>query len=152
MLQLLLINLYYVIYYFYQRWAHAEKVISRLALKQVTQTNNVQQNFMVHALIRSFPIPVQEIAYFYRYQGHVFLRPLEGEDQLISQSLHQVEEVLDAKLFFRVARHMIANHMAIVDYRSLSFGKLELTLSLPYRESARVSKVSAHNFPVWMER
>lgn len=151
-LLLVMINLYYLAYYFIVRWRSAEIAIAKLSSRYEEPASNTAQTFMVHALTKSFPIEVASIAYFYRDQGHVFLRPFQGDDQLISQSLDQVESNLDSKQFFRVARHMIVNHKAILDYRSLTFGKLELTLSIPYKEPVRVSKIAARNFRLWMER
>ncbi len=106
--------------------------------------------FIVHTVTRSYPVPIDEVAYFYRSNGHVFLRPFSGADAILSQSLDQIESQLVKQAFFRVARHMIISHKSVVDYRPLNFGKVGITLRPAYREPVTASKIQAHDFRLWL--
>lgn len=113
---------------------------------------NVKSAIMVHTPTRSFSMPVAEIAYFYRDQGRVFLRPFEGNDYILSQSLDAIEGQLDKEQFFRAARHMIINHKAIKSYQPLLYGKLALDISPAFKEEVNVSKPLARTFKNWLDR
>lgn len=108
--------------------------------------------FVVHTPTGSLPVPVESIAYFYRTSGKVFLRPFEGNDQILVQSLDQIESNLDKRNFFRVARHMIVNHKAVTKYYSLNYGKIGFTLKPNFKGEANVSKLQAKEFKLWFDR
>jgi len=107
---------------------------------------------MVHTPTRTLAVPTGDIAYFYREQGRVFLRPFSGNDLILSQSLDALEGQLDPEQFFRAARQMIVNRAAIEGYQNLLHGKLGLLLSPPYKPKISVSKPAAPAFKSWLNR
>lgn len=95
---------------------------------------------------------ISDIAYFYRTSSRVYVRSLKGVDQLVAQSLDQIEETLSRDDFFRVARHIIVSHKAIVRYFPLNFGKLGVELNPPFKEEINVSKLQARDFKNWFDQ
>jgi hypothetical protein len=156
----LLITLFNV--YYYVRYLLAERAYYKGIRPAVQETDvaiaapwTVAENkgnavFMVHTVTKSFPIDTTDIAYFYRDANHVFLRPFDGEDFLLNQSLDQIENELGNSDFFRVARHVLISHSSLVDYRPLNFGKLAVTLNPPFREAVTASKPLARSFRQWV--
>lgn len=175
MIMICFFNLYCITRYFIGIWRQAQSELDAIKIKlseesqpglyvmdngsltESMQTNEqglqpAKSTFMVHTITRSFAVPTDDIAYFYRERGHVFLRLFDGNDHLLSQSLDQIEKQLNERDFFRVARHMIVNHKAIVDYNPLTFGKIGITLSPNYKEAVNASKPQARSFRRWMDR
>lgn len=131
---------------------HEDGTITDFIERGDGQPSPAKSTFLVHTLTRSFSVATEEIAYFYRERGHVFLRLFEGEDYLLAQSLDQIEKQLDKLYFFRVARHMIVNHKAIADFNPLPFGKIGVTLTPRYKDPVNASKPQARSFRRWMDR
>jgi hypothetical protein len=162
-------NLYCISRYFYLQWRATEHALTRLK-QQVAYSlpNTIESDLqtdtkdpevslskevvVVHTALRTIPIPVAEIAYFYRANDHVFLRTFNAEDHQVSRSLDFIEEIMDSQLFFRISRHMVINFKAIVDYRPLSYGKTAVSLTPPYREQVKASKLLARRFRTWVDR
>lgn len=99
---------------------------------------------------RTLPVGQNEIAYFYRSGGQVYLRLASGQDHLLAQSLDAIAPQLDDQQFFRVARTLIAHRNAITDFQPLSYGKLRLSLQPDFREEVTVSKPLARSFKDWI--
>ncbi len=151
-------NIYYFIRYLLMMQNAASQMLSNGRTELVLQRPPLPQPdegksvFIVQTPIKSLPVPMQDIAYFYRDRGHVYVRLFSGSDHIVSQSLEQIEGRLDSQFFFRVARHMIVNHRAIESYQPLAYGKLGLNLSPSYKEEVNVSKPLARAFKRWMDR
>jgi hypothetical protein len=152
-----LFNVYYFVRYLLAERAYykrldpiQEGIEERTAPLRLSDEHRATVVFMVHTVNKSFPIEVNEIAYFFREANHVFLRPFDGEDHLLNQSLDQIEKDLNNRDFFRVARHMLISHNSLKDYRPLNFGKLAVTLNPPYREAVTASKPLSRSFRQWV--
>lgn len=118
----------------------------------INRSENYSGNFMVHTPTGSFPLPLNEIAYFYRRRGYVYLRRTNGIDHIVAQSLDQIQLEVPASTFFRAARHMLANYNAIGGYFPLDYGKLGLYLRPAFKEEITISKLLAKDFKMWMHR
>lgn len=148
--------------YYYIRYLLAERSFYRqLSLQQTASYPKNEENpagnptgdrelYVARTLTRSVPVPLADIAYFYRSNGHVYLRQFSGKDLLLSQSLDAIETELDEKSFFRVARHFITHRNAVVKYDRLSTGQYLLTLDPAFREEITVSKTQARSFKSWI--
>jgi len=159
-----LFNLYYLVRYLLRERNHYRQMVlqnnkddSLVAPVAVvsSEPNDASQEksvFMVHTPTRSFPVATKDIAYFYRDKGNVFLRPFNGNDHILSQSLMEIEKQLNKDDFFRVARHMISNREAIKGYQNISYGKLSLELVPEFKEVISVSQLLAKDFKSWIDR
>lgn len=145
-------NVSYLARYLYAEGSYYHKIRERQPfLNNIGEKGgDKKETFIVHTLTKSFPIPVDDIAYFFRNGGHVFLRKFDGEDFLLSQSLDAIERGLDNNYFFRVARQMIISREAVKSFAPLTFGKIGVTLNPIYKEQVSASKPLARNFRLWL--
>lgn len=152
-LQLVLINFYYVSYYFYVRWLQAERIIKTLG-KQLSNdiAASVRETFQVSKGAKSLLLPIEDIAYCYREGENNYLRTVNGEDFFIELALDEVQQKLPQQDFFRVNRQMIAQRRTLKGYELLSYGKLKADLWPPYKEEVVVSQKRAVAFKNWMEQ
>jgi hypothetical protein len=151
LLQLLLINLYYVAYHFYQKWSHAEKTIARLALKQTDSMLGTKETFQVSKGATNILLPVDGIAYIFRDGDSNYLRTVSGEDYFVNNALDEVQQQLPEEMFFRANRQLIVNRQACKAYDLLAYGKLELKLWPSFTTNAVVSQKRAKEFKQWMD-
>jgi DNA-binding LytR/AlgR family response regulator len=158
-----MVNLYYYIRYLlaeraYYRSLQPVKIADVGTAALTTETTAAQMDLLTESVFiartptRSFPVPITEIAYFYRTNNAVFLRLFSGQDHLLGISLDTIEMQLESRGFFRVARQMIVSYAAVLDFYSESHGKLGLTLNPPFAEETTVSKLLAKSFKAWMQR
>lgn len=96
-------------------------------------------------------VAVGDIAYFHK-DLVVRLVTRAGRGYTVSQSLDELEHVLDPARFFRVNRQVLASADAIVRATRQFKGKLELELDPPLREVAIVSQERAGAFRDWLDR
>ncbi|MEZ2442755.1 LytTR family transcriptional regulator DNA-binding domain-containing protein [Chitinophaga sp. RCC_12] len=148
-------NIYYLVRYLhadklaYKHQLENQNTIETPDLNQPSQETQAKAAITIHTPTGSFQMPVSNIAYFYRTSGRVYVRSFMGTDQLVAQSLDQIEQMLNNKSFFRAARHVIVNHKAIVRYFPLNFGKIGIELKPPFKEELNVSKLQAREFKNW---
>ena len=151
-LMLVLLNAYYLEFYFYRQWRISENKMSLPASGSGSTVTNGKEVFMVQRGANTIPLPVTAIAYFYREGDYNFLRTFDTESYLVSQTLDEVESQLDAKLFFRANRQLIVQHKACSRFSPLEFGKLELFVNPPSKEPIVISQRRAKSFREWMQR
>jgi DNA-binding LytR/AlgR family response regulator len=152
LLQLLLINLYYIAYYFYQKWSHAEKTISLLALKDAYPSNETKEFFQVSKGAANLLLAVDEIAYFFRDEECNYLRTVSSEDYFINTALDEVQQQLPEDVFFRANRQLIIHRQACKAYDLLAYGKLNVKLQPPLATDAVVSQKRAKDFKKWIDQ
>ncbi len=150
LLQLLLINLYYVAYHFYLKWSHAEKTITRLSQKQTNPTTETKETFQVSKGASNLLLAVDEIAYFFREGDSNYLRTVRGEDYFINAPLDEVQQQLPENKFFRANRQLIVHRQACKGFALLTYGKLDANLEPPLPE-AIVSQKRAGGFKKWID-
>lgn len=154
-LMLVLLNVYYLAYYFFRRWQIAERKSAEKVESidnSANETKNGRETFLVQRGAQSIPLPVDTIAYFYRDGDYNYLTTFEEDRYLIPQTLDEVEAQLDKLLFFRANRQFIVHHKACTHFSSLDYGKLELFVSPTAKESIVISQRRAKSFKEWMRR
>jgi len=155
-LMLVLLNAYYVAYYFYLQWRMAEKTVNGQtetnSLDNVSVEETAKNVFIVQRGAKNIPLSVTDIAYFYREGDYNYLKTFDEESYLVSQTLDEVEAQLDNKIFFRANRQMIVQYKACKHFTPLQFGKLELFVSPPAKDSIVISQRRAKSFKEWVER
>jgi hypothetical protein len=154
LLQILIINCYYVSYYFYSRWLQAREVISKISQninkESLTDTKR-GGTFQVSKGASNLLLRLEEIAYCYREGESNFLWTINGEDFFISQSLDDVQQQFPEQQFFRLNRQMIAQRQMLKGYQLLSYGKLKAELQPAYKAEVVVSQKRALAFKNWLE-
>jgi hypothetical protein len=155
---LVLVNAYYVLYYFYNQ-------ISKLSVapsvkdSDVSDVPTVQPHdenlkktdiILVNKGLEQLPLPVEKIAFIYKSNDNAFMKTYDGESFLTTYSLEDMEKMLDENSFFRANRQVIVNRKACKSFTSLQFGKLELHLTDPYRDKIIISQKRAPTFREWL--
>jgi len=149
LLMILLLNLYYLAFYFYLKMKMAE--ITTLNGRSVPG-EHVKTVFIVSRGTKTIPLSLESISYFYRDNDYNFLRTFEKEDFLVQQTLDEVQQQLDDSQFFRANRRIILNFKAFQQFKPIEHGKLELVVDPPTKEHIIVSQKRAKSFREWINR
>jgi len=149
-LMLLILNIYYLSFYFYRKWQITETMIADQAITNKEQPKG-KAVFVVQKGAKNIPLQIDTICYFF-HDGYNFLRTFDREDFIIPQSLDEVQSQFNDKQFFRVNRKMIVNFSACQHYEPLEFGKLELFVTPPAKEQIVISQKRATAFKEWIEQ
>lgn len=151
LVQLLLLNVYYIAYHFYLRWSQAQTIISALESTAPKQVAPGQQTFQVSKGAKNILLSVDEIAYFFREGDSNYLRTVSAEDYFISRSLDDIQQQLPDELFFRANRQLIVHRQACKGFSLLTYGKLEANITPPFKD-AIISQKRARDFKEWLEK
>jgi len=97
-LMLLMLNIYYLAFYFYRQWQFTESmIIPVVANKEESKSKGV---FVVQKGAKNIPLQVDTISYFFHNGDFNFVRTFEQEDFIITQALDDVQQQLNEKQFF----------------------------------------------------
>lgn len=96
-------------------------------------------------------VNIVDIAFFYTEDKVTFLYLYSNKRHIISYSLDQLEDILDAKLFFRVSRNCIVNVSTIKEVQKYFNSRLKLTLEPSFPEEVIISRASAKKFLQWLD-
>lgn len=96
-------------------------------------------------------VNVADVAFFYTEDKVTFLYLYSNKRHIISYSLDQLEEILDAKMFFRVSRNCIVNVNTIKEVQKYFNSRLKLTLEPSFPEDVIISRVAAKKFLQWLD-
>nr|WP_199078248.1 LytTR family DNA-binding domain-containing protein [Pedobacter sp. ASV19] len=151
LMQLLLINLYYIAYYFYQQWTHAEKTISQLALLRHEPAASHKETFMVSKGSGNLLLPLDTIAYFYRNGDNNYVRTINAEDYFVNTSLDEIQQQLPEDRFFRANRQILTHRQAVKGYDLMEYGKLEAKFSPALSIDTVISQKRAKEFKQWVD-
>ncbi|MCX2429895.1 LytTR family DNA-binding domain-containing protein [Pedobacter sp. GR22-10] len=152
LMQLILINLYYVAYYFYERWSHAEKILSKLTISEQDPASAVRETFTVNKATGNLILHIDEIAYFFRDGESNYVRTGTGEDYFINSALDEVQQQLPNDKFFRANRQLIVHRQALKGFDLLAYGKLEANLAPAFKGEVVISQKRARDFKLWLEK
>lgn len=98
-------------------------------------------------------IPTSKINCFYINERCNFLLVDTGKNYPVDYSLDKIEQLVDAKLFFRINRNYIINFSAIKDIVAYSSNRLKITLiSWDGDNELLVSRERVLKFKEWMDR
>ena len=148
---LILLNVYYLAFYFYKLWQQSEKRLLSINTHKEEQQKG-KEVFVVQKGAKNIPLPVDTISYIFHNGDYNFVRTFEREDFLITEPLDLVQEKLNDKKFFRANRQVIVNFTACKHFEPLEFGKLELIVNPPTKEQIIISQKRAKAFKDWIGR
>jgi DNA-binding LytR/AlgR family response regulator len=116
------------------------------------KSNNYKEKFIVSHCKQWVPVPVADIACFYRDSLN-FIYTFSGEKFVLDfTTLEEVEELLDPKLFYRSNRQSIINIQAIAGVKPHENQKLTVTLKAPVKLEIDISREKAPSFKKWLDR
>lgn len=150
LLLILFLNLYYLAYYFYGRMRIAETMLPKSLIADSENLDGNSRTFLVTQGVKSLPIPLEKIAYFFREGDLNFLRTFDVEDFPISYSLDEVQQSIGEANFFRANRQMLVNRNACKHFEALPYNKLELFVEPGYKHSIVISQKRNKSFREWL--
>lgn len=148
---LLMLNIYYLAFYFYRQWQTTESLIDPVNVNKERNAKG-KEVFVIHKGAKNIPLPVETISYFYHDGRYNFVRTFDRQDHLISQALDEVQKEMDDRQFFRANRQMLVSFTACEHYELNSYGKLQLFVSPPVNEPVIISQKRAKLFKEWIGR
>jgi two-component system, LytTR family, response regulator LytT len=111
---------------------------------------NYKTRFLVKAGQTFITIFTPEIAYFFADHKVSYLVTREGKKHLIDQTLEELEDQLDPKVFFRLNRQFIAAVHAITKLHNYFNRKLKVELNPPTDIEVLVSREKSPDFKTWL--
>lgn len=93
-----------------------------------------------------------DIAYFYAFEGGVFIRTRKNDNLLIDETLENIEKEIDPYDFFRLNRKIIAHVSCIREMTPYSKSRLKIDLTPAFNEDVIVSYNNVRNFMTWIKK
>jgi two-component system LytT family response regulator len=122
-------------------------------MKQVLQmfANPYKTRFVVKVGEHLRHINQEELSHFSSLEKETFLNTFSGKIYGLDQSLDQLEELVDPRIFFRINRKYLINLKSIKDIISYSGSRLKLILNTSGDEDILVSREKVQDFKDWLE-
>lgn len=115
-------------------------------------TNNYKSRFVVKMGMHIKSVEVEKIDLFFSLEKSTFLLDNTGKTYDIDYSLDQIEELIDAKQFFRINRKYIVNINAIADIITYTSSRLKLKITNSKDDDILVSRNRLSEFRKWLEK
>lgn len=109
-----------------------------------------KQTILINFREKIIPVNIHSIPFFYSI-NHQTIIFFEGKEQNISYSLDELEEMLDASLFYRANRQFIINRTFVREIEHYFARKLVVLLHTKTPENIIISKAKANEFLRWIE-
>lgn len=120
-------------------------------LDYLNQQNSKKTRLVVRKGIEFVTIRIEDIVYFFSEHKIVFLVDKDRKKYIVDKkSLAEMQEELDAKLFFRLNRKYIVNADYISNFKTIESSKLSVTLTMAVNEQLIVSQENAPVFKKWI--
>ena len=113
---------------------------------------NRRSSFLVNYKGKYYPVPVDEIAFFYTEHEVVWLHKSSGEKYALGHTLDELETLLDPTQFYRANRQFIMRYDAIREFEPYFNRKLAVKLHPTPPEPVIISKAKAGDFMRWLEQ
>lgn len=129
-----------------------DESLIRKIIREIKKENNYKTHFLIPVKGDKFiPLEVDSIMLIYISEGVVKAIDNENNQYVFSQTLDELTEMLNPKLFFRVNRQFLVSKKAIRDVTIWFNGRLVLNLKNKdlIDEKIIVSKARATDFKEW---
>ena len=119
-------------------------------LQALQKTQQYKQRFVLRIGEHMKIVEVPDIAYFYTENKANFIITKDGKRHLADNTLDQIENMLDPKLFFRINRQFIVSYSAITEMFTYSKSRVLLKLNPPSKLDTIVSTERSAAFKSWL--
>lgn len=144
-LYLAIINAFYLLMYSNnQIWTFKSNYLQQKTLSAK------DKRILIHHKDGHLPVLVAQIALIAQIHQVNWLVMHDGESHILHLSLKEILALLPNDDFFQVNRNQIVNKKVIKKIIVCTFGKLELSLTIPYENKVTVSKDRAKRFKEWL--
>jgi len=120
-------------------------------LKETIAGNYKKNRFLIQRGDSYHYVETSEIAFFYSEEKVVFLHTFSGKRYIVDYTLDQIEQSLDEKNFFRVARNCITHIKAIKKISKYFNSRLKLAFDPECPHEITVSRVRVPDFLKWVD-
>lgn len=129
-----------------------EEQPSKLETTTETVNTKLKDRFLIHDGHRLKSIETSEIAYLFASGKHLFLHTFQDERFIYDDTLKDVIEKLDTKIFFKINRSFIVNIHAIKEVIRHTSQKIELVLNVQSDDQSPifVSKAQISDLKDWL--
>lgn len=112
---------------------------------------NYKERFLIKSGSRMFFIETQNISYFYAVDKTVFLVDNDGVRYVIDYTLENLQDMLNAKQFFRLNRKVISNISSIKEIKTYLNKRLRISLQAgKNKEEIIISRDRVQAFKAWV--
>ena len=109
-----------------------------------------RSRFLIKQGQRLFSVPIDEVTYFFSRNKITFLKTGDGHEWMIDYTMDELENMLDARRFFRLNRQVIAELRAVEKVHLYFNGKLKISLQPAFDEEVIVSREKAGDLKNWL--
>lgn len=114
------------------------------------RNRNDVKKLLIMLADKFYPLPVEDIFYFYTAKEKVIAYTLDGKKHPVDRTLDMLSQQLDKQHFFRANRQFIISRKAIKDIDIWLGNRLSVNLLLPIPERIIISKVKTPIFKKWL--
>lgn len=123
--------------------------------QQIIRALRKEESYRSHLLVplkgdKLLPISVDSILYCFISEGNVQAIDVNGNAYLFPQTLDELSEQLNPRLFFRANRQYLIAKQAVAEIDLWFNGRLAVTLCAPTPERIIISKAKAAEFKSWL--
>lgn len=115
-----------------------------------TAVEPFRKRFLIKQGQRLFPIPIDEVAYFFTRNKIAFIKTYEEGEWMLDYTMDELEKMLDPRRFFRLNRQIIAEIRAVDKVHLYFNGKLKVGLRPYFADEVVVSRERAGEFKGWL--
>jgi two-component system, LytTR family, response regulator LytT len=120
------------------------------ALLKKLAEKTYRERFLVYSGDTLIPLSCDNIAYFISEDGATIIVTKENKRYFIAESLDNLENELNSKLFFRANRQFILSLSSIHKIHNFGLQKLKITIKPDPEDEIIVSKLKATQFKNWL--
>lgn len=137
----------------YREWGENKQAFDIGELRLLMQGDAKQYRERFSAVVgqKLKSIDVKEIAYFFSNSGITFIATNQGNQYSIDQSLDNLLEELDPKLFFRINRQYLVAMQSLANIHIFPKSRLKLELKPPVKDDVFVSIDRVTEFKKWID-
>ena len=118
-------------------------------IKELKREESYKTHFLVPVRDKLIPLSVDSILYFYIAEGTVKAVDVNNNEFVFSQTLDEITEQLNPKLFFRANRQYLISKKSVADACVWFNGRLAINLKVPTSERIIISKAKVSEFKEW---
>jgi DNA-binding LytR/AlgR family response regulator len=137
----------------YREWGEKKQAFDIGELRSLMQNDAKQYRERFSAVVgqKLKSIDLKEIAYFFSNSGITFIATTQGNQYSIDQSLDNLLEELDPKLFFRINRQYLVGMQSLANIHIFPKSRLKLELKPPVKDDVFVSIDRVTEFKKWID-
>lgn len=121
-----------------------------LRTQTTMRTRNCIKSLLIMLADKFYPLPVDDIAFFYTLNEKVIAYTYDGKQHPVDQTLDALGKQLDDTFFYRANRQFIISRKSIKDVELWFGGRLSVNLALPVPERIIISKTKSPLLKKWI--